>query len=258
MHIVLAGDSIFDNGIYVPDGPALVEVLRGALGSSGKATLLAVDGSISVMVPPQFKDIPKDADRLFISSGGNDALACRFVIDTPAAGVPDARKDEPSDAVPLEELSLASLGAAFLRNVLGFGRFREALRSRLEAIAADPDVLARVAALQAEFRALYQGLLDAAARTGLPTCVCTIYDKVPGLPPRHRAALAAFNDVILSEAAVRGLQVIDLRNVCTEPGDYAESSPIEPSLAGSRKIVERILRAARDPALPGGPCRVYA
>lgn len=31
MHIVLAGDSIFDNGAYVPDGPpALVDVLRGA------------------------------------------------------------------------------------------------------------------------------------------------------------------------------------------------------------------------------------
>lgn len=258
MHIVLAGDSIFDNGAYVPDGPPLVDVLRGALGDSGKATLLAVDGSVSIMVPPQFKDIPKDADRLFISSGGNDALACRFVIDPPFLGFPGASGEDPSDAVPLEDLPLAAPGAAFLRNVLGFGRTREALRSRLETIAADPDVLGRVAALQAEFRALYRGLLDAAAKTGLPTCVCTIYDKVPGLPPRHRAALAVFNDVILSEAAARGLQVIDLRNVCTEPGDYAESSPIEPSLAGSRKIVERILRAARDPALPGGPCRVYA
>ncbi len=258
MHIVLAGDSIFDNGVYVPDGPALIDVLRGALGNSGRATLLAVDGSVTLMVPGQLRDMPKDADRLFISCGGNDALACRFVIDAPASGAPADRLDEPSDAIPLETLPLAAPGAAFLRNVLGFGRARDALRSRLEAVAADPDVLARVAALQVEFRALYRGVLDAAARTGLPACVCTIYDKIPGLPPRHRAALAAFNDVILSEAAARGLQVIDLRNVCTEPGDYAESSPIEPSLAGSRKIVERILRAARDPALPGGPCRVYA
>ena len=258
MHIVLAGDSIFDNGAYVPDGPALIDVLRGALGNSGRATLLAVDGSVSLMVPGQLREIPKDADRLFISCGGNDALACRFVIDAPAWSALDGRGDEPSDAVPLEDLPLASPGAAFLRNVLGFGRTREALRSRLEAVAADPDVLGRAAVLQTEFRSLYQGVLDAAARTRLPTCVCTIYDKIPGLPPRHRAALAVFNDVILSEAAARGLQVIDLRNVCTEAGDYAESSPIEPSLAGSRKIVERILRAARDPALPGGPCRVYA
>ena len=257
MHIVLAGDSIFDNGAYVPDGPALVDVLRSALGDSGKATLLAVDGSVSMMVPQQLRDIPKDADRLFISSGGNDALACRFVIDVPSSGVPVGRDDEPSDAVPLEELPLASLGAVFLRNVLGFGRFREALRSRLEAVAADPDVLAR-ARPSGRVPVPVPGSLDAAARTRLPTCVCTIYDRVPGLPPRHRAALAVFNDVILSEAAARGLQVIDLRNVCTEAGDYAESSPIEPSLAGSWKIVERILRAARDPALPGGPCRVYA
>jgi hypothetical protein len=30
MHIVLAGDSIFDNDSYVPDGPALIDLLRAA------------------------------------------------------------------------------------------------------------------------------------------------------------------------------------------------------------------------------------
>ena len=224
-----------------------------ALGDSGKATLLAVDGSVSLMVPEQLRDIPKDADRLFISSGGNDALACRFVIDAPASrvlveGATNLRTRCRWRNFPWRPSGPSSCGTSWA----SAGR-REALRSRLEAVAADPDVLGRAAVLQTEFRSLYRGVLDAAARTRLPTCVCTIYDKVPGLPPRHRAALAVFNDVILSEAAARGLQVIDLRNVCTEAGDYAESSPIEPSLAGSRKIVERILRAARDPPYPGDP-----
>lgn len=258
MHIVLAGDSIFDNGSYVPGGPALVDVLREALAESGKATLLAVDGSVSMMVPGQLGKIPKDADRLFISSGGNDALACRFVIDAPAGRAGSAEEDGTAEAEPLEELPLAAPGAAMVRNIFGMADRRTRLRARLAEIASEPDMLARLAALREEFRLQYRAVLEAAAGTGLPTCVCTIYDAMPGIPARHRTALALFNEVILAEAAARGLQILDLRLICTEAGDYSEVSPIEPSEAGSRKIVERVLRAARDPVVPGGPCRVYA
>ncbi len=258
MHIVLAGDSIFDNGSYVPDGPALIDVLRTALANSGKATLLAVDGSVSMMVPQQLAKLPKDADRLFISSGGNDALACRFVIDAPAGQALAAADDEVADAEALEELPLASPGAAILRNVFGIADRRSELRARLADIAREPDMLSRLAALREEFRLQYRELLEAAAKTGLPACVCTIYDRIPGLPERHRAALALFNEVILAEASARGLQVLDLRLICAEAGDYSPISPIEPSLAGSRKIVERILRAAGDSPSAGGPCRIYA
>lgn len=258
MHIVLAGDSIFDNGAYVPDGPALIDVLRGALGGSGEATLLAVDGSVTLMVAEQLRRIPKDADRLFISSGGNDALACRFVIDAPSGYAQAVVGEDAAELEALEDLSPASPGAAILMQAFGIADRRTAARARLAQIAEAPDLLDRIAALREEFRRHYRELLSAAAATGLPACVCTIYDAIPGLPARHRAALASFNEVILAEAAAAGLQVIDLRNVCTEPGDYAESSPIEPSLAGSRKIVRRILRAAGEPATPEGPCRIYA
>ena len=51
----------------------------------------------------------------------------------------------------------------------------------------------------------------------------------------------AFNDVILRVAFESKLQVIDLRLVCTEPGDYA--NPIEPSSRGGEKIARAIMRS---------------
>jgi hypothetical protein len=53
-------------------------------------------------------------------------------------------------------------------------------------------------------------------------------------------ALVFFNDVILRSAYERGVGVIDLRVVCTEPSDYA--NPIEPSGTGGLKIARAILR----------------
>lgn len=56
----------------------------------------------------------------------------------------------------------------------------------------------------------------------LPTAVCTIYDgNVPDAQERCRlrAGLALFNDIITREAFSRGLPLIDLRLICTEPED---------------------------------------
>ncbi len=73
-HVVLLGDSIFDNARYVPGGPAVVEQVQAALPPGWRATLLAVDGSITTDVPLQLKTLPADATHLVISVGGNDAL----------------------------------------------------------------------------------------------------------------------------------------------------------------------------------------
>ncbi len=63
-----------------------------------------------------------------------------------------------------------------------------------------------------------------------------------------------FNDVILRTAVTRRLGVIELRAVCSEPGDYA--NPIEPSDSGGRKIATAIARATG--ALEGEiPARVW-
>jgi hypothetical protein len=79
-HVVLLGDSIFDNAHYVPGGPAVIEQLRQALPTGWRATLLAVDGSIATRVEEQLTGLPADASHLVVSAGGNDALGYGIAI----------------------------------------------------------------------------------------------------------------------------------------------------------------------------------
>ncbi len=44
-HVVLLGDSIFDNAVYVPGEPSVIEHLRRILPRDWDATLLAIDGA---------------------------------------------------------------------------------------------------------------------------------------------------------------------------------------------------------------------
>ena len=73
-HAVLLGDSIFDNGVYVPGGPAFADQLRAALSGEWKVSLLAVDGHVTADVEAQLAGLPHDATHLVVSCGGNDAL----------------------------------------------------------------------------------------------------------------------------------------------------------------------------------------
>lgn len=73
-HVVLIGDSIFDNEAYVPDQEPVVSQLQSALTSDWRISLLAVDGDITTDVPRQLKKLPATASHLIISAGGNDAL----------------------------------------------------------------------------------------------------------------------------------------------------------------------------------------
>jgi hypothetical protein len=58
-HIVLLGDSIFDNASYVPGKPAVIEQLRHRLPGNCEATLLAVDGDVTSDVMGQTDRLPK-------------------------------------------------------------------------------------------------------------------------------------------------------------------------------------------------------
>jgi hypothetical protein len=84
-HVGLLGDSIFDNGRYVPGGSPVVEQLRGRLPRGWRATLLAVDGAVAEDVPRQLARLPADATHLVVSAGGNNALENSVVLDDPAA-----------------------------------------------------------------------------------------------------------------------------------------------------------------------------
>lgn len=73
-HIVLLGDSIFDNGFYTAGGPAVIDQVQALLRPGEQATLLAVDGNRVRDVERQLLHLSSDATSIFISVGGNDAL----------------------------------------------------------------------------------------------------------------------------------------------------------------------------------------
>ena len=73
-HVVLLGDSVFDNAAYVPDQPDVVTQLRSLLPGGWTASLHAVDGSVTCDVRRQLGRLPPDATHLIVSVGGNDAL----------------------------------------------------------------------------------------------------------------------------------------------------------------------------------------
>lgn len=90
-HPVLLGDSIFDNGSYVPrDRPDVAEQLRRALPRDCQVTLLARDGAIASDILSQVQHIPSDATHVFISAGGNDALMNARMIDESRGTIDEA------------------------------------------------------------------------------------------------------------------------------------------------------------------------
>lgn len=86
-HIVLLGDSIFDNAAYVGNGPDVVRQLRAVLPQGWRATLNAMDGAMIDDIRAQLGGLPGDASHLVLSVGGNDALLEAGVLDARAHSV---------------------------------------------------------------------------------------------------------------------------------------------------------------------------
>ena len=80
-HLVLLGDSILDNAAYVGGGPAVIDQVKAVLGAAWKASLLAVDGSVTADVKSQLKKLPADTTHVVVSVGGNDALGHTDILD---------------------------------------------------------------------------------------------------------------------------------------------------------------------------------
>lgn len=199
-HVVLLGDSIFDNGSYTNGKPDVIAQLRGVLPPGWQASLLAVDGATTESVGTQLARLPGDATHLVLSVGGNNALASQHILQAPVRTTADA-------------LTL----------------------------------LARAAA---EFDAKYRKAVAACMRHRLPLVICTIYNG--NFPDRKyqqqvTVALTAFNDVIIRLGLEHALQVLELRQICTQPQDYA--NPIEPSDIGGAKIAQAIVHAVSGPAI---------
>ncbi|MGO4527260.1 SGNH/GDSL hydrolase family protein [Microvirga sp. 2MCAF35] len=197
-HVVLLGDSIFDNAAYVPGEPDVIQQVRARIPTDWTATLLARDGAVACDVRSQLQKLPNDASNIVISVGGNDALGAAHVL--------------------------------------------------FENVQTVAEALVKLSAIREHFAVEYAAMLDTVIERSLPTAVCTIYDgRADEMQQRiNVSALSIFNDVITREAFIRGLALIDLRLICTAPGDY--SNPIEPSRNGGEKIAAAIVEA-----VAGGP-----
>jgi len=89
-HVVLLGDSVFDNAAYVPGGPDVIRQVRERLPADWQASLKAVDGATTAGVPRQAQGLPPDATHLVVSVGGNDALGHIGVLEDRAPSIAQA------------------------------------------------------------------------------------------------------------------------------------------------------------------------
>jgi hypothetical protein len=89
-HIVLLGDSVFDNRAYVGGSPDVARQLTSALPRGGRVTLLAADGATTRDVMGQLSALPPDATHIVVSAGGNDALMASGILGTSVSGVAEA------------------------------------------------------------------------------------------------------------------------------------------------------------------------
>jgi lysophospholipase L1-like esterase len=106
-HLVLLGDSIFDNAAYTGGAPDVVRQVRQRLPQGWRATLGAVDGGTTADVRDQLRHMPADATHLIVSAGGNDALGHIDFLGAPAGTVAEAL------------LGLAEIAAGFEREYHG-------------------------------------------------------------------------------------------------------------------------------------------
>lgn len=180
-HVILLGDSIFDNGRYTGGGPDVVTQVQGRLPSGWSASLLAVDGSVTADIAGQMQRLPNTATHLVLSVGGNDAIMNSSRLGFSLFGFGSGT---PSTQDPLQVM--AEVSEDFAKS------YRLAI-----------DVCLRTH-LPLVVCAIYNGCFPD------PN-----YQRLAAL------GLTVFNDVILRVAIERRLPVIDLRAVCSEPEDYA-------------------------------------
>jgi hypothetical protein len=86
-HVVLLGDSVFDNKAYVAGGPDVIAQLRARLPIGWWASLAAVDGAVTADVARQLSRVPHEATHLVVSVGGNDVLRQEPVLGEAARNV---------------------------------------------------------------------------------------------------------------------------------------------------------------------------
>ena len=141
-HVVLLGDSIFDNADYVRAGaPDVIRQVRQRLPHGSEATLVAVDGSMTRDVPDQLRYLPAETTHLVISAGGNDALNRSDFLAAPARSTAEALMGLADIGEEFERDYLAMLGEVLARGLptaictVYYPRFPEAVLQRMAVVA---------------------------------------------------------------------------------------------------------------------------
>ena len=116
-HVVLLGDSIFDNAAYTGGAPDVVAQLRQRLPPGWRATLAAVDGATTEAVRDQLRTVPADATHLVVSAGGNDALGHIDYLGAPAGTTAEALLGLADIAAEFESRYRAMLAEVLARDL---------------------------------------------------------------------------------------------------------------------------------------------
>ncbi len=93
-HLVLLGDSIFDNARYTSGGPDVVSQVRRLLPSGWSASLLAMDGSTTDNIADQMQRVPDETTHLVLSIGGNNALLHASELGISLFGIPSTSNSD--------------------------------------------------------------------------------------------------------------------------------------------------------------------
>lgn len=120
------------------------------------------------------------------------------------------------------------------------------------------DILNKMGRVADTFEFHYREMLQSVLSLNKPTAVCTIYYPRMQDPLLQRltvTGLTIFNDVIIKQAFLAGVPLIDLRLVCNEAADYANE--IEPSAAGGKKIAAAIIRLVNEHAFENGRTEAF-
>ena len=211
-HIILAGDSIFDNGHWVPGYPDVATQVKSLFDANDKVTLLAVDGDIINGVADQLKSLPDDATHLFVSAGGNDALGMLGAM----------RK------------AVSSVAEGFLH----FHKIRKEFERMYQAMLSN----ALSYNLSTTICTIYKPCLSHR------NAIRMFSHSESGLTSEQQqkvanTALPIINSVISNEAIKAELPVIDLEVIFNNVADYAND--IEPSAVGGMKMA-RIIKEIVD------------
>tara|TARA_B100000131_G_scaffold316256_2_gene356035 strand:+ start:279 stop:962 length:684 start_codon:yes stop_codon:yes gene_type:complete len=207
-HIVLLGDSIFDNLSYVNFGELDVpNQLRSLVGHRCRVTNLAVDGHKIGDIKNQLSNIPPETTNLFVSIGGNDGLGHLSIFNS----------------------HINTVGEALQQMYRIGSNFKKKYSEMVDLILSYN--------IPTAFCSIYYPRFDASSLTRVQHYMKP-FQNSREIQEMTMAAETIFNDIITYEIFKRKIPLIDLRVLCDDNKDFA--NPIEPSCIGGMKIAKTI------------------